>query len=196
MLDRTILSLALLLPLTLAACGPVEARFTYSGTYSESDRYGVSGGGFHIEKGEPAFFHGTVLEKPARRYTYLVIVRDMPFPSLKIDQSMNEKSSANGEGVSYDGKLDIAGVEFEASFAATIGERGLEGAVTTLNGRTLEAGQWLFLLDAKDPDAGLVPVEAAMPEVPVDVEEVAAFTNGYVAELAETNEAVRAFLDG
>jgi hypothetical protein len=35
-----------------------------------------------------------------------------------------------------------------------------------------------------------------MPEVPVDVEEVAAFTDGYVAELAETNEAVRAFLDG
>lgn len=195
-MHRTLLAL-LALALPLAACSrPVEAHVDTSGSSSESDGYGVTGGGYHLEPGAPATFFGTWSGPAARRYTYLVVARDLVPGDGRLEQAADGTCSADGATLASDDVLTVNGVSLRAAFRAQVGADGLEGAATTLNGEPVAQGQWLFLFDGDDPSRGLVPVGADMPALPRALAELPAFTNGYVEELARSNDAVRSFLAG
>ena len=71
-----------------------------------------------------------------------------------------------GEAVSSDHTLSFRDFTVQATFEATREGGELAGPATSINGAEIEAGQWLFVVDADDPEAALVAVDAPAPELP------------------------------
>ncbi|MEM1451190.1 MAG: hypothetical protein AAF957_21510 [Planctomycetota bacterium] len=196
MLERiaTTLTLTLVCAASTACGGLSDSNFTASGASAESDGYGVTGGGVRSAAGEPTVFYGTVSERGARRYTYLVIARGLDSLGEQPSRSVGGTSTATGDRLESEHVLTVDDVQLAATFSATVGDAGLVDAVTRLGGEPVESGQWLFVFDGDDPSAGFQPVEAPAPDVPHDLARLDGFTRRLVGELARGNESVRAAL--
>lgn len=195
MFRQLLAAAALLLPFGLASCS-VEASFSSGGDAAGSDSYGVTGGGFRVATGEPTLFYGTSSNATTRRYTYLVIARDLLEGEVFAAQSNSGSASSDGKELKADHTMEVNGETIRAAFAAAVGERGFESMVTTVNGREFTSEQWLFLFDPEGADGGLTPLEAEMPELPMALGELDAFTVSFAEELAKSNAEVKAFLGG
>lgn len=196
MLHRLFPAVALAaLPLLAAGCS-ADARYSASGTSADSDGYAVTGGGYEFATDEPSYFYGTVADPSARRYTYLVITKDLLGGELVPNQTSEGGSSSDGKTLSTDHKFTVNGFGLSAAFEATVGDTGLEGQTLTINGTAAEPGQWLFVSSAKDPNAPLVPVDAEMPELPMELEGLNDFTRDLATRLSTSNEAVKDLLAG
>ncbi|MEE2940484.1 MAG: hypothetical protein VX460_08880 [Planctomycetota bacterium] len=195
MLQRLLPTIAVALP--LVACSlETDAYYRSTGQSSISGGLGVSGGGFDLAAGEPSCVYGTVLDGEARRFTYLVITDDLFRDGLFFDHSIDGASAMQGAAVSSDHTLSFKDFTVHAAFEATREGGEIAGGTTSINGAEVEAGQWLFVVDANDPEAALVAVDAQAPELPGSIEELGDATREVVRLLSSSNDEVRALLGG
>ncbi len=181
--------------LSLVACSfQTDAHYKSTGMSAIEDDLGVSGGGFDLTAGEPSCVYGTVLDGETRRFTYLVITDDLFRDGLLFDHSIDGRTMMKGEAVSSDHTLSFRDFTVQATFEATREGGKLAGATTSINGAEIEAGQWLFVVDADDPEAALVAVDAPAPELPGGIEELGDATREVVRQLSSSNDGVRALL--
>ena len=193
MLQRLLPATAVIL--SLVACS-ADARYASTGQSSSSNGFGVSGGGFDLSSGEPSFMYGTVLNGEARHFTYLVVTGDLLGGELFLDHSLDGKCESDGATVNSDHTFSFEALTVEAAFQAAREGGEVAGATTSINGAEADAGQWLFVIDADDPNAAPVAVDAPAPELPEDSNELGDATREVVRQLCSSNDEVRALLGG
>jgi len=195
---RTLPLLALLaFPLLVAtACTQPHQVSRSGGQSSESGGVGVTGGGFLVESGRPTLFYGTLLEDGRRTFTYLLLVRGFAPEGWSQEQGVDGSSTASGDELATDSTLRVDDRTLQASFRATVRDGKVGERRLTLGTQAVPQGQWLFLLDLAQPAQGPRPHAAEMPELPVDIEELADSTEAYVDRLAAQDAQIAAFLDG
>ena len=194
MLQRLLPAAAIL---SLVACSASsDAHYRSTGNSSISDGFGVSGGGFDLTVDEPSYIYGTLLHGETRRFTYLVITDDMFRGDLFFDHSIDGKCASEGTAVSSDHTLTFRDLTVHAVFRATREGGEVTEATTSINGAEVEAGQWLFVIDADEPNAVPVAVDVPAPELPEDFNELDHVTREFVRQLCSSNDEVRALLGG
>jgi hypothetical protein len=184
----------LLLP---ASCGgdlPMASSST--GTQSESDGVGVSGGGYLVATGRPTLLYGTLLEGDRRTFTYLVIARGMAPDDWSVEQDWQGTSTASGDELDSRHSLGVDGRRMEAWFHARVeGGRAVDRELEVC-GATLPAEQWLLLYDARRPSQGIRPHEATMPDLPIALEDLEPAVEAYVEQLVAQDPEIATFLEG
>ncbi len=195
MLQRLLPATAVILSLVACSAG-TDARYASTGQSSSSNGFGVSGGGFDLSSGEPSFMYGTVLNGEARHFTYLVVTGDLLGGELFLDHSLDGKCESDGATVNSDHTFSFEALTVEAAFQAAREGGEVAGATTSINGAEADAGQWLFVIDADDPNAAPVAVDAPAPELPEDSNELGDATREVVRQLCSSNDEVRALLGG
>lgn len=181
--------------LSLVACS-ADARYASTGQSSSSNGFGVSGGGFDFSSGEPSFMYGTVLNGEARRFTYLVVAEDLLDGELFLDYSLDGKCESDGATVNSDHTFSFEAFTVQIAFEAAREGGEVAGATTSINGAEADAGQWLFVIDADDPNAEPVAVDAPAPELPEDLYELGNATREVVRQLCSSKDEVRTLLGG
>ena len=195
MLQRLLPATAVILSLVACSAG-TDARYASTGQSSSSNGFGVSGGGIDLSSGEPSFMYGTVLNGEARHFTYLVVTGDLLGGELFLDHSLDGKCESDGATVNSDHTFSFEALTVEAAFQAAREGGEVAGATTSINGAEADAGQWLFVIDADDPSAAPVAVDAPAPELPEDSNELGDATREVVRQLCSSNDEVRALLGG
>lgn len=195
MLQRLLPATAVILSL-VACSAETDARYASTGQLSSSDGFGVSGGGFGISSGEPSFMYGTLLNGEARRFTYLVVTGDLLDGELFLDHALDGKCESDGATVNSDHTFSFEAFTVQIAFQAAREGGEVAGATTSINGAEVEAGQWLFVIDADEPNAVPVAVDVPAPELPEDFNELDHVTREFVRQLCSSNDEVRALLGG
>ena len=107
---------------------------------AEADEYGVSGGGFRVVTGEPATFYGTVKGPGTRRFSYLVIARDMlPAGSEAVLQGVELASKMTDD---QNGQLNPLGVNCLRAFPVY---GNIAWGARTLSGADQLQSQWKYV---------------------------------------------------
>lgn len=195
MLQRLLPATAVILSLVACSAGN-DARYASTGQSSSSNGFGVSGGGFDFSSGEPSFMYGTVLNGEARRFTYLVVAEDLLDGELFLDYSLDGKCESDGATVNSDHTFSFEAFTVQIAFEAAREGGEVAGATTSINGAEADAGQWLFAIDADDPNAEPVAVDAPAPELPEDLYELGNATREVVRQLCSSKDEVRTLLGG
>ncbi len=194
------LTLSALSMLSLAAGCSYEAKGSFSspGSATMSGGLEFTAGGVDTGSDRPDFIFGTTRGAGAREFSYLIAVNQMDPDTKVYTASSDGSASMTGGDYASSHVFDLDGVSVRVEHTAKVdpvtGAVSDEKLMVQGNPVDLSKGRLILLGDGRTVGSWVQSLES-LPSAPADLSELPEFAATTVANLAQSNGEIEAFLE-